>query len=110
MSTPLPPHMTDDSKPEPESQLPRMFGGFATIVAINLALIAGLSLVPHYGWLAFFVGLAQFGYVIPIAVWRFWVKDTAFGSGVLIGAAISMLLSVGAGALYGLISLCGGIH
>jgi hypothetical protein len=102
--------MTDDElPPPPPSQIPRMFAGFATILTINLLLVAILSLLPLLGgWIGAGIGLLQLLWVIPIAVWRFAVKDTPFASGALIGAALTLLLNLGGVALYGFIALCGG--
>lgn len=103
--------MTEDElPPPPPSQIPRMFGGFATVVAVNLTVVAILSLVTFLlqGWAGAGIGLLQLAWVVPVAVWRFTVKDTAFASGMLIGAAITLLMNLGGVVLYGFVALCGG--
>lgn len=105
------PRTTDDElPPPPPSQVPRMFAGFATIVTANLLLVVVLSLLPFLlkGWAGAAIGLLQLVWVIPLAIWRFAVKDTAFASGVLVGAALTLLLNLGGVALYGFVALCGG--
>lgn len=87
-----------------------MFAGFATIITVNLLVVALLSLMPFVlsGWGGATIGLLQLVWVIPVAVWRFAVKDTAFASGVLIGAAVTLMLNLGGVMLWGFVALCGG--
>lgn len=101
---------TDDLPPPPPSQIPRMFFGFATVVAFNLTVVAILSLIPFLlqGWLGGAIGLLQLVWVVPAAIWRFAVKDTAFASGMLLGAAMTLLLNLGGLVIWGLVALCGG--
>ena len=88
-----------------------MFAGFATVVAVNLTFVAVLSLMTFVldGWLGAGIGLLQLVWVIPAAVWRFAVKDTPFASGMLIGAAVTLLMNLGGLVLYGFVAICGGL-
>lgn len=106
MTTP----QTDELPPPPPSQIPRMFAGFATVVAINLTVVAVLSLITALleGYAGAAIGLLQLVWVVPVAIWRFAVKDTAFASGMLIGAAMTLLLNIGGLMVWGFVALCGG--
>ena len=75
-----------------------------------LTVVAILSLLTFVanGWLGGGIGLFQLVWVVPVAIWRFAVKDTAFASGMLIGAAITLLLNLGGLMVWGFVALCGG--
>lgn len=111
MSAPTPPRTDDELPPPPPSDIPRMFAGFATVVASNLTLVAVLSLMTFLldGWVGAGIGLLQLVWVVPVAVWRFSVKDTPFASGMLIGAAVTLLLNLGGLVIWGFVAICGGM-
>lgn len=106
MTTPV----HDDLPPPPPSQIPRMFFGFAAVVTTNLTVVAILSLATFLleGWSGAAIGLMQLVWVVPGAIWRFAVKDTAFASGMLLGAAMTLLLNIGGLMIWGFVELCGG--
>lgn len=99
----------DELPPPPPSQIPRMFFGFATVMAINFTVVAILSLMTFLakGWAGGAIGIFQLVWVVPVATWRFMVKDTAFASGMIMGAAITLLLNIGGLMVWGVISMCG---
>ena len=119
--------LTDDLPTPSPSQILGILAGFATVVAINLTVVvivvtsleplrdlppvvkkgsvwAFLSLViAPVGYLAVAIGFSQLVWVVPVATWRFAVKDSAFAKGMIIGAAMTFLLNLGGLMLWGLV-------
>lgn len=83
------------------------FAGIGLVLLIHLVIFLLLALLGGYLFILFLLGLPvlQLVYVLPLAWWFRRQKQSDYFKGVLIGAGLTLLLSLIAGLYYGLLGV-----